>query len=149
VIYGDIGAKLIMQELSNVHLRRLEGRLGEVVFELTKVQFSKFASQEAWRPAINAFRCEGEIVIGVDLAGVDKAKVNLTVQPREVRIRGVREAPEPESRERKPIQVLTMEIDYGPFERRLELPETIDPQRVTAEQRNGLLWVYLPLAAQS
>jgi HSP20 family molecular chaperone IbpA len=38
-----------------------------------------------------------------------------------------------------------MEIDYGRFERVLELPAEVDPNRVSAEQRDGLLWVDLPL----
>jgi len=42
-----------------------------------------------------------------------------------------------------------MEIDYGPFERMLELPAEVDPERVNAEHREGLLWVYLPLRQQS
>jgi HSP20 family molecular chaperone IbpA len=38
-----------------------------------------------------------------------------------------------------------MEIDAGAFERDLRLPEEIDPERTTAEQRDGWLWIQLPL----
>jgi len=40
---------------------------------------------------------------------------------------------------------LAMEIDHGPFQREIILPVEVDPNRVIAEQRNGLLWIYLPL----
>ena len=43
------------------------------------------------------------------------------------------------------MQVLAMEIDHGSFERQIKLPSTVDRKQVTAEQKNGLLWVYLPL----
>jgi quinol-cytochrome oxidoreductase complex cytochrome b subunit len=35
--------------------------------------------------------------------------------------------------------------DYGPFEREVVLPLEVDPERVEAEQRSGLLWISLPL----
>ena len=60
-----------------------------------------------------------------------------------------RQPPEPACDQPQTVQVLAMEIDYGPFERMLELPAEVDPERVNAEHREGLLWVYLPLRQQS
>ncbi len=133
----------------SVHLRRLHGRLGEVVYHLTRVQFSSLPARETWQPAVNAYRCSECLVICVDLAGVDRKRVDLQLEPRRLLVRGYRQAPEPENTEHKPVQVLVMEIDYGPFEREVRLPMDVDPERVTAEQRNGLLWIYLPIRAQA
>ena len=44
------------------------------------------------------------------------------------------------------LQIYALEIDHGTFERVLDLAVDIDPSRVTAEHRNGLLWIKLPLA---
>jgi HSP20 family molecular chaperone IbpA len=38
-----------------------------------------------------------------------------------------------------------MEIDYGPFERTINLPNHIDVDGVHAEQEDGLLWISLPI----
>jgi HSP20 family molecular chaperone IbpA len=38
-----------------------------------------------------------------------------------------------------------MEIDYGPFEREIVLPGDVDVNKARAEQKNGLLWISLPL----
>ena len=97
-----------------------------------------------WEPAINAYCCEGCIRVCVDLAGVDKSGLELSVQPRLLTIRGQREAPEPAGKEHSPLQVLAMEIDYGPFERQVELPDEVDTNQVTAQQSNGFVWIYLP-----
>jgi HSP20 family protein len=140
--------KAQMDDERSIHLRRLHGRLGELVYELTKVQFSRFSPQDGWRPAVNAYRCEECMVICADLAGVDRTKIDLQVEPRRLLLRGYRQPPEPQSAERKPVQVLVMEIDYGPFEREVLLPADVTPERVTAEQRNGLLWIYLPFQPQ-
>ncbi len=138
-----------MGGISSIHLRRLHGQLGEIVYELTKVQFMQFPREETWRPAINAFRCGNHVTVCVDLAGVDKEAIQLTVEPRRLRIRGRREAMEAPDPEHKPQQVLAMEIDYGPFERTVELPADVAAEQVRAEQRNGILWVYLPLRSHA
>ena len=70
----------------------------------------------------------------------------LRVESRRLLIRGQRPPPEPVGNGHKPLQVLVMEIDYGAFEREVLLPSDVDRERVNAEQNNGLLWIYLPLA---
>ena len=138
-----------MKDIQGIHLQRLHGRLGDVVYQLTKVQFSRFSSPETWQPAVNAYRCVDSIAICVDLAGVDGKRVALTVEGRRLLIRGYRQPPEPDGAKDKAVQVLVMEIDYGPFEREVLLPSDVVADRVTAEQRDGLLWVYLPLRAHA
>lgn len=138
-----------MADISSIHLKRLHGRLGEVVYELTRVQYAPCAPLEAWRPAINAYLCSGRITLCVDLAGVDRQALDIRVEPRRLRLRGRRTPPEPTDKEPETLQVLAMEIDYGPFERQVELPAAVDPRQVTAEQRNGLLWIFLPLLPES
>ena len=39
-----------------------------------------------------------------------------------------------------------MEIEYGAFQRRIELGEDVDPARASARYEHGLLRVLLPLA---
>jgi HSP20 family protein len=133
-----------MADITRIQLRRLQSRLGDIAFQMTQVQFSAFAPPTTWTPAVNAYRCARQITICVDLAGVDKSGLELSVQPRLLTIRGQREAPEPAGKEHSPLQVLAMEIDYGPFERQVELPDEVDTNQVTAQQSNGFVWIYLP-----
>lgn len=60
-------------------------------------------------------------------------------------IRGTRELPEPTGDEGCAKQLLAMEIDYGPFERELAFPVDVEFDQAHAEQRNGLLWISLPV----
>jgi len=138
-----------MGDFTSIRLKTLHGRLGELAYELTKVQFSYLVSPEAWRPAINAYRCSSHISICVDLAGVDREALEVKIEHRRLSIRGSRRAPEPSGTESQTLQVLAMEIDYGPFLREVELPTEVDIRGVTAEQRNGLLWISLPLRPES
>lgn len=133
-----------MDPMKNIKLRWLQGALHDVTYELSHSQFSRFAPQ-AWAPAINAYRCQECIRICVDLAGVERSLIDLTVEPRRVVIRGTRELPEPSHAEGLTVQLLAMEIDYGPFEREIDLPIEVEIDKAHAEQRNGLLWIALPL----
>lgn len=125
-------------------MRWLHGALHDVTNELGRSRFSEFG-RHTWRPAINAYRCEQSVRICVDLAGVDRSLIDLTVEPRRVVIRGTRELPEPTHAEGRALRLLAMEIDYGPFEREVVLPAEVEIDRAQAEQRNGLLWISLPL----
>jgi HSP20 family protein len=129
---------------TSIKLRWLHGVLHDVTYQLGQSQFSQFAPR-FWEPAINAYRCEKCIRICVDLSGVDRSMIDLTVEPRLVRIRGTRELPEPTHAEGRAVQLLAMEIDYGPFERDVPLPVEVEIDKAHAEQRNGLLWISLPV----
>src|SRR5213080_5100349 len=132
-----------MDPIRNIKLRWLHGALHDITYELSRSQFSRFA--HAWEPAINAYRCQTCIRICVDLAGVDRSVIDLTVAPRRVVIRGTRELPEPTHAEGHAVKLLAMEIDYGPFIREVPLPAEVEVDQAHAEQRNGLLWISLPL----
>lgn len=106
---------------------------------------SPLGPSETWVPAINAYRLPDCIEVCVDLAGVDKAKIQIHVEPGRLMIRGERIAPQPHTCTQGGVQILAMEIDHGPFERSLVLPANVNTEHVTAEQTNGLLWITLPI----
>jgi HSP20 family protein len=132
-------------------LLQLQGKLGEVAYEMTRVHFSEFQAIEArWQPAVNVFRCSRCVRICADLAGVDPEQVELSVEDGKLWILGSRLAPEPSSEppadvgRTKAVRVLAMEIDYGPFVRAISLPDDVNLERIRSEWDNGLLWIEIP-----
>ena len=81
------------------------------------------------------------VIVVVELAGVDPADVDLAVveagpgRPR---------APRAPARDQRIYQ--HMEIDYGSFERRVQLNEEVDAEAASATYESGLLVDDLPLA---
>src|SRR5947208_13875639 len=130
-----------MDPIRNIKLRWLHGALHDVTRELSRSKFSKFP--HAREPAINAYRCETCIRICVDLAGVDRSVIDLTVAPRRVVIRGTRELPGPTHAEGHAVKLLAMEIDYGPFIREVPLPAEVEVDQADGELRHGLLLISL------
>jgi HSP20 family protein len=127
------------------NLDEIQRHLGEIAVQMTHAQFFHFSVPRGWQPALNAFRCGEHFVICIELAGVDKNAIDVRAEARRLVIRGTRQIPEPGCDESPAVHVLALEIDHGPFERILDLPADVDPERVTAEHRNGLLWIKLPL----
>jgi HSP20 family protein len=125
------------------YLKELRRQSGSFIYERMCVQFSKLYSTETWQPAINAYGFRDCIQVIVELAGVEPAAIEVRVAAGRLTIRGRRAAPEP--CEARALQILAMEIDAGPFEREVLLPADVDEQKMTFEQRNGLLWIRLPL----
>ncbi len=140
-----------------LRLRLIEGQIGEVAYQLTKVHFAQFQDPGPhWRPQVNMFQCASCLRVCVALAGVVEENVELEIGPDSLRISGYRTPPEPLKQQepvfsttRKAVRVIAMEIDHGPFERELEIPPGYDHRRITTEWENGLLWIYLPRIAHA
>ena len=134
---------------SKFRLNQLHGRLGDLVYQFTRVQFSQPPAPDKWSPAVNAYRCPQGFAICMDLAGVTKDAINLEVRARTLRIEGKREIPEPKGKDEEPVQIIAMEIDAGRFAREIILPAEVQSDAVRAESKDGFLWVYLPFRSEA
>jgi HSP20 family protein len=138
-----------MSDIQNFRLRQLHGKLGDLVYQYTRVQFAHPPQPGQWAPPLNAYRCPRGFAICVDLAGVRKDEITLHVERRKIRLEGSRETPEPKGKEEQASQILAMEIDSGPFLREVSLPADVEPDKVRAEYKDGFLWIYLPYQCNS
>jgi len=134
-----------MDDIRSIHLKILQRQLSTIARELAEVRFLALPMPRTWSPRLNVYRCRDRLVICAELAGVDRAEIELRVEPRRVWLSGRRRAPVPEQAPESLRQILALEIDDGRFEREVILPVDIVPGEVWAEQRNGLLWIDLPL----
>jgi HSP20 family protein len=102
------------------------------------------APRRGFRPSIDVVRTEepDELRVTVDLAGVDPGDVRIVVHERALLIAGQRQRLKPDCR----LSYHLMEIEYGAFERRIGLPEHVDPDGARATYERGLLTVLLPVA---
>jgi HSP20 family protein len=99
-----------------------------------------------FRPLADAFFEEEsrQIVVRFELPGVPREQIDLLVERRELVVRGERRFQSAEGRVYQQV-----EMDYGPFERRLRLNVDVDPQATSATYENGILEVRLTLVARS
>ena len=130
-----------------MYRRRDVGRIHEELEELFADlwQVPGFAGlRRGFRPNVDCYRADepGAVTLTVELPGVDPDDVSIEVTDRTVLISGVRRRPPLTTR----VSYRQMEIEYGPFQRRVTLAEDVDPARAEATYERGLLTVVLPLA---
>lgn len=111
--------------------------------------YYSFYPSETWTPNVNLYETDSVYVVCVDLAGVDKDKIEVTVKDHRLVLKGSRPVPSnSESSESdlrgKRVKLHLMEIDHGAFCREVELPDDVQHDRIVANHRNGLLWIELP-----
>ena len=105
----------------------------------------RFSARRCLRPAVDCYRTvdPAEFVAVVELPGVDPDTVHVIAADGCLYISGERRRP----RAGKGGQVYQqMEIDYGPFERRIALADDVEVQGGSASYEQGLLRVVFPIA---
>jgi HSP20 family protein len=121
---------------------RLHDEIQELIDDLWHLP--RFAGgRRAFRPQVDCIRTEdpAELHVVVELPGVDPGSIHVVAADRVLVVAGERRAPHLRGRYQQ------LEIEYGPFERRVQLDEPIDPSAATARYENGMLTVVLPVVA--
>ncbi|RJP68530.1 MAG: Hsp20/alpha crystallin family protein [Candidatus Abyssobacteria bacterium SURF_17] len=96
--------------------------------------------QGRWRPNVDVFECGENIVVLVELAGVEREDISVTFEDGKLHIGGIRKDIVP-YKGRKYCQ---MEISYNEFERVVYLPNDVDVERITAKLNNGFVIIEAP-----
>ena len=98
--------------------------------------------RRGYRPQVDVYRSEDPptLTVQVELPGVDPGDVQLVAAPQALLIAGERRRPKDCGHYQQ------LEIDYGPFQRRITLAEDVDPEAASATYERGILTVRLPIA---
>jgi len=101
-------------------------------------------SDTYWVPNTDVYVTEGSLVVKVELAGMRKEDLELTVEGNRLKISGQR----PDGCRAPKCTFLVMEINYGAFESIIEVPAGYDLSQAEASYQNGFLRVDVPELAQ-
>ncbi len=113
--------------------------------ELDRVAQEVFGTKA--RPAampIDAFRKGDEFVVQLDMPGVPADAFDLTVERNVLTIHARRERGADDD-----VELLIGERPFGAFSRQLFLGESLDTDRLTADYRDGVLTLRLPVREQA
>ena len=89
----------------------------------------------AWEPAVDICESAGEVIVAVEIAGMDPDRIDVEIDGATLRIEGFRENACPAGR----LHFHTLEIRMGRFRREITLPASVDPSKTNARYRDGML----------
>jgi len=92
-----------------------------------------------WSPAVDIYETDHEIVLKVEVPGVAKDQVHVEVDDGTLHLRGERSV----EKEVKEESYHRVERSFGAFHRSFSLPDSVDPDKVRAELKDGILEVRL------
>jgi HSP20 family protein len=98
----------------------------------------------AWLPAVDMHETKDDLVLTVELPGVSEKDLTLAITGDLLSIKGERRWDDDANNR----QYLHVERVYGQFDRVIQLPLDVQPDRIKATFRDGLLQITLPKAEQ-
>ncbi len=97
-----------------------------------------FVASPKWKPRCDVYETADALIVHVDIAGMSAGDFQVEVQDGVLLIAGERTA-----RGEGKRHYHSMEVQVGPFERRLRLPVPVDPRSMRATYESGFLEVHL------
>lgn len=116
----------------------------ELVDELWHLPRFAGGGRRCFRPQVDCIRTEdpAALQVIVELPGVDPDSLKVAAADRVLVVAGERRRPPVSGRYQQ------LEIEYGPFQRRIPLDEPVDAGAATARYEAGMLTVVLPISAR-
>jgi HSP20 family protein len=108
--------------------------------------FGFSAPAGAWMPPVDIFQTgDHELVLKAELPDMSREDIDINIENFVLTVNGEKKM----AGDVKDEQYHHVERRYGVFSRSFSLPHTVDASRVSAEYRNGVLTVRLPLREEA
>jgi HSP20 family protein len=98
-----------------------------------------------WSPALDAFEDKDKYIVSVELPGMKKEDISVSVHDGVLTVSGERKA----EKDSKDGLVHRTERYYGKFTRSVSLPATVHSEKVSAAYKDGVLTVEVPKAEEA
>ncbi len=89
-----------------------------------------------WQPLADVYEDEAEYTVAIDLPGIDRSSLEISIDENRLAVKGVRPAEENTQHRR--------ECPRGSFLRSFTVPASVDQKEIKADYKDGVLVVHLP-----
>lgn len=137
-----------MQDKIYTNLQGIRREMLRILGEVSSLTNSPLAIEDAiddvWHPHCDVYQTESQWVVLVELAGMNKEDINISISTEYLRISGTRDL----HTESSYTSYLSMEIDTGRFDRRIFFPDlTLDKDNPKVQYTNGILRIAFTIQA--
>ena len=133
-------------ELMNTNpFKDIEEARGEMdrlwdTFLFGRPKTSGFPEEGEWQLAIDMAETERELVVNVEIPGMDPKDIDVSLAEGTLFIKGEKK----QEAEEKEADYHPIERSYGTFIRSIPLPAEVQSEKISASYKNGVLTVILP-----
>ena len=99
----------------------------------------------AFVPPVDVYEDEHNVVLKLEAPGIEQKDIDIQVENHVLTIRGERKLEKTEKQE----NFQRIERQYGSFSRSFTLPNSIDPEKVSADYENGVLKITMAKRAEA
>lgn len=99
----------------------------------------KFLRTEGWMPAVDVTENDAEVLVHAEVPGIAPEDLDVSVLGTTLTISGTKR----EKTEKRGQDFYQCERRFGEFRRVIELPESVDPEKVTADTDQGVVCVHI------
>jgi len=97
-------------------------------------------SMGRWNPVVDVYDNDDSVVIKAELPGIEKEDIEIDVKDRVLTLKGERSS----ENEVKDDNYYRRERCFGKFERSFTLPADVDPDKIKADYKDGVLKIDIP-----
>ena len=93
-----------------------------------------------WTPVLDVFEDKDQFVVKAELPGMKQEDIQVSLHDATLTVSGERKGEQKD----KDAGVYRSERYFGRFQRTIDLPNTVDQAKVTADYQDGILTIALP-----
>lgn len=122
---------------------RMQREIDQLVDSVFRRDTDEDLFPSVWSPAVDVAESDNEYLVKVELPGINKEDVKVTVQDSVLTILGEKK------QETEAKNYHRVERSYGSFQRSFTLPSTVKADKVDATFKDGVLTIALPKAEEA
>lgn len=123
-------------------LSSLQDRINRVFTEqLTRGEAE--GAEKTWAPVVDILENETDLIVRAELPGIKREDIDIQVTAESLTIRGERKFDEDSE-----DKYLRVERTYGPFQRSFSIGVPVQPDKIKAAYRDGVLEIIVPKAEE-
>jgi len=93
-----------------------------------------------WAPAVDIYETNDSFVVSADLPGLNKDEIQIDLKDNTLTLKGEKKFEEKVSKD----NYIRVERAYGSFVRSFTLPQNVDPEKIKAKYKEGILEITIP-----
>lgn len=93
-----------------------------------------------WAPAVDIYETNDSFVVSADLPGLNKDEIQIDLKDNTLTLKGEKKFEEKVSKD----NYIRVERAYGSYVRSFTLPQNVDPEKIKAKYKEGVLEVTIP-----